>query len=57
MKHHPALPWKHTAPFMAGLAKEEGVGALALRFAVLTAARTGEVIGATWQEIDWAEDV
>ncbi len=30
-----------------------GIAALALRFAILTAARTGEVIGARWAEIDW----
>src|SRR4051812_11111755 len=37
---------------MQALAQEEGVSALALRFAVLTAARTGEAIGARWSEID-----
>ncbi len=38
--------------FMADLRKEHGVGARALEFAILTAARTGEVIGAQWGEID-----
>ncbi len=42
---------------MAALAQEEGVSALALRFAILTAARTGEVIGARWSEIDMQEAV
>jgi integrase len=37
---------------MARLAVAEGVGALALRFAILTAARSGEVRGATWDELD-----
>ena len=37
---------------MQRIAKEEGMGALALRFAILTAARSGEVRGATWQEVD-----
>ncbi len=37
---------------METLGEEEGVSALALRFAILTAARTGEVIGARWSEID-----
>jgi len=49
--HHAALPWREIGPFMAKLAGQEGIGALALRFAILTAARTGEVIGATWGEI------
>jgi integrase len=37
---------------MAELREQEGVGASALEFAILTAARTGEAIGATWAEID-----
>ncbi len=37
---------------MAMLANDEGISALALRFTILTAARTGEVIGARWSEID-----
>jgi integrase len=39
---------------MAELRREEGVGAGALQFCILTAARTSEVIGAQWQEIDLA---
>jgi integrase len=42
---------------MTALAGEEGVSALAFRFAILTAARTGEVIGARWSEIDLAAKV
>jgi integrase len=57
VEHYAALPWREIAMFMAVLAKEEGVSALALRFAILTAARTGEVIGARWSEIDMGEDV
>jgi integrase len=49
--HHSALPYSELPAFIAELAKREAVAALALRFAVLTAARTGEVIGATWSEI------
>ena len=52
VEHHAALPWREIGAFMAALAQEEGVSALALRFAILTAARTGEVIGARWSEID-----
>ena len=52
VEHHAALPWREIGGFMTALAKQEGVAALALRFAILTAARTGEVIGARWSEID-----
>lgn len=52
VEHHSALPWREIGEFMASLAEEQGVSALALRFAILTAARTGEVIGARWTEID-----
>ena len=52
VEHHAALPWRETGAFMAALAKQPGVAALALRFTILTAARTGEVIGARWGEID-----
>ena len=52
VEHHSALPWREIGAFMIALAEEEGVSALALRFAILTAARTGEVIGARWSEID-----
>ena len=39
---------------MAALRSREGVPARALEFTVLTAARAGETIGATWAEIDLA---
>jgi integrase len=52
VEHHAALPWKEIAGFVQRLQKEEGVAVLALRFAIMTAARTGEVIGARWDEID-----
>jgi len=50
--HHAALPWRETGAFMKTLAAEQGTSALAFRFAILTATRTGEVIGAQWSEID-----
>jgi len=50
--HYPALPWQEVGAFMIELRKREGIGARALEFAVLTAARSGEVRGATWPEID-----
>jgi integrase len=54
VEHHPALPYADAAAFMAGLRSAEGMGARALEFAILTAARSGEVRGATWAEIDEA---
>ncbi|MBN9463691.1 MAG: integrase arm-type DNA-binding domain-containing protein [Burkholderiales bacterium] len=51
-QHHPALPHKRIGAFMTELRKREGVSARALEFAILTAARSGEVRGATWDEID-----
>jgi integrase len=42
---------------MATLADREGIAARALEFTILAAARTGEVIGATWPEIDLAAKV
>jgi integrase len=50
--HHAALPWRESGAFMKSLEAQEGTGALAFRFAILTAARTGEAIGARWSEID-----
>ena len=52
VKHHPAIPVDSIATFMADLSAVEGSSAQALRFAVLTAARSGEVRGARWPEID-----
>ena len=50
--HRPALPWQQMGTFMAALAEREGMAALALRFVILTAARTGEVRGMRWREVD-----
>lgn len=52
VEHHPALPFKDIADFLAKLRAMDGMGARALEFAILTAARSGEVLGATWGEID-----
>ena len=52
VKHHAALSWMETGKFMMELQVQKGVGARALRFAIFTAARSGEVRGARWQEID-----
>ncbi len=56
-RHHPALAYAEMGDFMAALAKREGTAAKALAFAILTAARTGEVRGMTWGEVDLAERV
>lgn len=50
--HHPALPHASVPAFVAELQKRRATAALALEFAILTAARSGEVLGATWVEID-----
>lgn len=55
--HHAALPYAEIGSFMADLRKREGVGAMALEFAILTAARSGEVRGATWSEIDFQKRI
>lgn len=52
VEHHPALPYPEIGSLMAELRKHTGLGARALEFAILTAARSGEVRGATWAEID-----
>ncbi len=52
VKHHPAMDYRKLPAFMAKLRKQEGVAALALDFTILTAARTGEVIQARWDEVD-----
>lgn len=52
VKHHRAMPWTKLPPFMADLRRREGVAARALEFAILTAARSGEVRGMTWGEVD-----
>lgn len=51
VRHHPALPYGEVGGFVADLRSQEGVAALALEFLILTAARTGEVIGARPGEI------
>jgi integrase len=50
--HHSAMPYAEVPAFMALLRERPAVAARALEFAILTAARTGEVLGATWAEID-----
>ena len=51
-EHHRALPVGEMGAFMKDLRSVTGIGARALEFTILTAARSGEVRGATWAEID-----
>lgn len=50
--HHAALPVDDLPYFMADLRKQTSTSAKALNFALMTAARTIEVVAAQWQEID-----
>lgn len=56
-EHHAALPFKEIGAFIQLLRTKDGMGARALEFAILTAARSGEVRGAVWTEINLAERV
>jgi len=55
VKHHPAVPYQNINTFISSLRKRSGSSALALEFMILTASRTGEVIGAKWSEINLSE--
>jgi integrase len=56
-KHYAALPYTNIAVFMADLRSRGGVGASALEFLILCAARSSEIAGARWAEIDRAARV
>lgn len=55
--HHAALPYGEVPAFVADLRARDATAALALEFAIFTAARSGEVRGATWAEIDLSAKV
>ena len=57
VKHHEAVAVGDVGAFMVKLRAAEGMGARALEFVILTAARSGEARGATWAEIDTEEKV
>jgi integrase len=57
IKHHAALPFEQMGEFMTILRAQEGLAAKALEFLILTAARTGETIGARWDEMDLEAEV
>jgi integrase len=50
--HHAALPYADVPAFLAALRGREAFAALALEFTLLTAARSGEVLNARWDEVD-----
>lgn len=50
--HHSAMPYAQVPAFMAELRAKEGIAARALEFTILVAARSGEVIGGKWSEVD-----
>lgn len=52
VKHHAALPYTQINAFLTELRGREGIAAKALEFVILTAARSGEVRGACWDEVD-----
>jgi integrase len=55
--HHAALPFEQLPAFLERLRVRPAVAARALEFTILTAARTGETLGARWSEIDMASGV
>ncbi len=52
VRHHAALAWREIPQFMGDLRQRQGVAARALEFAILTAARSGEVRAMQWAEMD-----
>ena len=55
VKHYAALPYTELPDFISQLRAQEGVAARALEFTILTAARTGDTIGAVWEEFSPSE--
>ena len=52
VKHHPALPYSEVSTFLTDLRERQGTAAIALEITILTALRSGEVLGALWPEFD-----
>jgi len=50
--HHPALPYVEVPEFLTELRTRDATAARALEFLILTASRSGEVLGALWNEFD-----
>jgi integrase len=56
VQHFRAMEFRDVPTFMTELCQIDTVSAVALRFLILTAVRSGEVLGARWPEIDWMEN-
>ena len=52
VQHHAAMPYPEVPAYVQSLSEQSSMSASALRFTILTACRTGEVIGARWGEFD-----
>ena len=55
--HHAAMPYSDVPGFVERLRGAEALAARALEFLILTAGRSGEVLGTTWDEIDFEQAV
>jgi integrase len=55
VEHFRAMDFQDVRGFMVELGRINTMSAITLRFLVLTCARTAEVTGARWREIDWDE--
>ena len=55
--HHASMPYQEVPAFMARLAEIDSIAALALEFLILTATRTGETLGARWDEVSFDDAV
>ncbi|MGC6498987.1 MAG: tyrosine-type recombinase/integrase [Henriciella sp.] len=54
-RHHSTIPYKSLPEVYGAISSRDGMGALALRFAIMTAARSGEVRGMKWNEVDLSD--
>lgn len=55
--HHAAMPYEDVASFIVELRQREATAALGLELCILTAARSGEILGMQWREIDFDKKV
>ena len=55
--HHPAMPYDEVSQFVSKLREREAIAALALELCILTVARSGEILGMRWDEIDLAKKI
>lgn len=57
IEHHPSLPYAQLPTFYQQLRMQPGLASTALQLLVLCASRTGEILGATWDEVDMANKI